>query len=700
MSYSVDLWSSYNKVEKRLESNFKGLKDFIKMIYEYHSTLLSYATNLKKIYDMECSSENESLNLGIKGFKSDLLNQFTSLNEFISSIREDIINPLNILRENILDKIKKNLKETAKTERAYHACNIGLENMKKDFFESIRDIIKYKTKYEITKRQNMEENNFQDYNVIESNEIKITSALKIAKEKEKKYINCIRDTNIMQEEYIEIKKKNLNQFQSLEEELGINIKDSLRKFVIFKISYLRNLQYDLDKKAKLIENINIRKDIFDYIIKNSTNVLPPSKSEYSLYIFDINKNSINFELNQDIEIFNEVKAYITNSFNLKNAKEIMETKNEKWINIENLANRAFSEIGLNFEDKKNILSISKLKRSRRYLLEHLNKIRKNYKLNLGENAFNNIGEILKQNILGIDKENYIDFKSYKFIINLSTLLYKTNFSNDNKNNPRIFLQKILMDFPIWKKNKFWKEMIQYEIIEEMHRQKKFNLINLSKENKQNKIKRIQSIAKSYISTYIYHMISFEVHFNKINEIISFFSEYYFFEKTIKDSFYNILKNYKKDEISEIESNNETCETNEIKNDNNYLIKEENNYLKQNINLNQPQQKIPLDNIVKSMQRQKSEKENNNINNINNININDYDTLENLNINLINKENNIFENDFKENEGKNKKSYNDEYKEEDIKSQIALTENSYDKNDILDITIREKSKLKIVNEDQI
>ena len=244
---------------------------------------------------------------------------------------------MNILRENILDKIKKNLKETAKTERAYHACKIGLENMKKDFFESIRDIIKYKTKYEITKRQNMEENNFQDYNVIESNEIKITSALKIAKEKEKKYINCIRDTNIMQEEYIEIKKKNLNQFQSLEEELGINLKDSLRKFVIFKISYLRNLQYDLDKKAKLIENINIRKDIFDYIIKNSTNVLPPTKSEYSMYILDINKNSINFELNQDIEIFNEVKAYITNSFNLKTAKEIMEAKNEKWINIENLA---------------------------------------------------------------------------------------------------------------------------------------------------------------------------------------------------------------------------------------------------------------------------------------------------------------------------------------------------------------------------
>jgi hypothetical protein len=64
----------------------------------------------------------------------------------------------------------------------------------------------------------------------------------------------------------------------------------------------------------------------------------------------------------------------------------------------------------------------------------------------------------------------------------------------------------------------------------------------------------------------------------------------------------------------------------------------------------------------------------------------------LNINSVN-------NDLDNNE-KNKKSLNDnEYKEEDIKSQIALTENSYDKSEnTLDLTIKEKSKLKIINED--
>ena len=322
MSYSVDLWNSYNKAEKRLELNFKGLKEFIKLISEYHSTLLSYSINLKKIYDIECTSENESLQIGINGFKSDILNQIKSLNEFLSSIKEDIIIPLSLLRDKFLDKIKKNLEETSKMEKGYRNYVLGVEAVKKNFYSSVKEIENYKINYELTKRQNMEENNFQDYNVIESNEIKITTAFKAAKEKEKKYINYLNNTNIMQEEYIEIKKKNLNQFQKIEEDMGINIKDSLRKYVIFKISYLRNLQYDLDKKTKLIENINIRKDILDYIIKNSTNAIPPEKYKYSEYKFNFGKNYINYNLNNDTGIINEVKMYINNSFNMKNAKEI------------------------------------------------------------------------------------------------------------------------------------------------------------------------------------------------------------------------------------------------------------------------------------------------------------------------------------------------------------------------------------------
>jgi hypothetical protein len=173
------------------------------------------------------------------------------------------------------------------------------------------------------------------------------------------------------------------------------------------------------------------------------------------------------------------------------------------------------------------------------------------------------------------------------------------------------------------------------------------------------------------------MISFNISINVINEIISFFSNYYFFEKNTIDFLNNILKNYKKEEIEISQEENSLKEINEL-----IEIKKE------------LLQKQPLDNISKSKQRRldkiKSEELNSNMN-INNLI--EKDNFENLNINLINKDNNKYEND----EIKDKKIYYDEYKEEDIKSQIAITENSYDKNDTLDITIKEKSKLKIINE---
>ena len=90
MSYSVDLWSSYNKIEKRLELNFHGLKEFIILISEYYSVISKFTTNLKKVYDLKCSSSNESLQIGINGFKTDILNQYLALNDYLNSIKDDI----------------------------------------------------------------------------------------------------------------------------------------------------------------------------------------------------------------------------------------------------------------------------------------------------------------------------------------------------------------------------------------------------------------------------------------------------------------------------------------------------------------------------------------------------------------------------------------------------------------------------------
>ena len=720
MSYSVDLWSSYNKVEKRLELNFHGLKEFISIMSEYYSILNTFTLSLKKIYHLKCTTSDESLQNGINGFKTDLLNQVLALTDYLNSIKDDIISPLISLKDKILEKIKNNLKETSSTEKTYKASAQQMDAMKKKFYSSIKEIEQHKIKYELSKNKqiNKDSGEFQDYNVIESNEVKIITAIKTAKDNEKVYISYVDDTNIMQDEYIEVKKRNLNEIQSLEEELGDNIKDCLRKYVIFKISYLRNLQYDIDKKAKIMENIDIRKDIYDFIIKNATNAIPPDKYAYLPYISDVGIKT-NLFLQKDV--INEVKTFINNTFNMKKAKEIMAVKPKNLIKLDNLANSAYSNSSFSNEEQKEVSLCSTLKRSRRYLLDQLNKIRLKSGLNLTETSFNNIGEILKNSLNELEKE--CDYESYRVIIILASSLYKTS---EETNKPRIFLQSYIQNFQIWKKFNFWKNLIQYEINEEMIKQKKYNMFN--KENDQYKLKRIQLIVKSQLNTYLFNMISFDTDTATMYDIITYFKNYYFLDKNIVDLLNNIVKNYtqNKNDISNIQINtvnnndkkkeetmsetmtkNETITTNDNEeNDEVEIIKNCSFNIEGNI-LNNLIQKQPCDNILKAKRRQKQEKSNEQNNqNADNINTN-------LNINLINKDNNDNIDDTKEdtdidknnnyleiNESmKSKKSNNDEYKEEDIVSKIALTEFSIDKNETFDLfSIRENSNLNIINED--
>lgn len=80
-------------------------------------------------------------------------------------------------------------------------------------------------------------------------ELKCQQVLKEAKEAERTYMQNINIANNLMEVYVDIMKKVLNQFQSLEEKLIENIKDALRKYVIYQVALVRNMQYDIEKKA-------------------------------------------------------------------------------------------------------------------------------------------------------------------------------------------------------------------------------------------------------------------------------------------------------------------------------------------------------------------------------------------------------------------------------------------------------------------
>ena len=545
MSYSVDLWNCYNKLENQLESHLKGLKVFIYIFSEYYTSQLNFSNELKRLSDYIKNNPIttfESLNEGISAFQNDLLNQHDYFKEFLTNIKIEIIEPLKLIKDKITKRLNDNLNETNTNEKNYNNLLAKFENAKIKFHKSVKEVEQNKLDIELLKKSK----NSQDKLIeeLKKQEIKALNSLKSAKEKENDYISLINDINNLQEEYIEIKKMNLNELQNMEEEIGLNIKDSLRKYIIYQVSYIRNFQYDMDKKAKIMENINIIKDISNFIYKNTTKEIPPLKYDYIPYLSDINKNKNNLKI--DKEIIDDINNFIENNFTSNKAKEIILLKNKINLDIESITEEIFvSKINIEDFDKIKIEKIKKYckdKKHRREILKNLNNLRRIKGLNINTIAYNNIGKILNLCLNDIFQDNTnIDYFSLVKIISSSSTLYK--ISDDSKE--KIFLNKYIKSHEIWKKYDTWKNAIKYSINEEMHNQKNFNIY--TEEDFNIKKKRINNIVKFQINYYIYNMIIyFEVKKSYINDIISEFKIYYDLSEDIVETFNNIIENKSKD----------------------------------------------------------------------------------------------------------------------------------------------------------
>ena len=543
MHYSVELWTNYNKVYHQFNSHIQGLNDLIGMFSERYKSKKNLAETLKKLSESKnIISTFESLNEGFLGFKGDMFNQFNYLSEFLIGMRDEIIKPLSSAYQNFSKKIENNFSETSSLNEEYQASVEQMDTFKNQFHSSVFSAEQSKLKAEYFKKKlnilNADKNNEQKNKEIKDNYImnikkeenKANNYLKDAKINEKKYISLIHNTNILQDEYIEVKKRNLNEIQELEEELGEIIKDSLRKFIIFQVAYLRNMQYDVDKKAKVLEGINIRNDIQKFINNNKKDTVPPKKFEYIPYISKLNikKEEKGKKIPQNIplEIIKEVNNFISSVFPVERLNEIKFLKIKENVDVEQIVFKIFNEEKLNFVDTQEITKLIIKKRSRRLLLNEI----KNYKIKngnniLSDNSYDTINEIFKESLNLVKQDK--DYETAKIIINLSNDIFR--LIND-ENNEKICLVNDLKAEKTIKSYEFWKELIKYEIFEEMHQQK-ISAVRNKKEEKVN----INGIVLDKLNIYLNLMINFFCKPNCLRQIIEIFNDYYHLdEMKIKD----------------------------------------------------------------------------------------------------------------------------------------------------------------------
>lgn len=503
------------------------------MLKERNNQEKQNGINLKKIHDLNYAvTKLDSLLEGIICFKGDMQNQYNYLSEFYNSIKDEIISPLQTLHEKISGRISFLSYEMKTTERNYNSVLSKVEESKNKFHTSAFDAEIFKLKIESDK----EKKKINHDDIIEE-EKKLQAYLKSAKENEQNYIKTVSQANYFQELYIETKKRIMTEFQDLEEQLGENIKDALRKYVIYQTAYIRNMQYDIERKAKIMEEIDIKKDIRQLIYRNNTNDLPPYKIEVIPFNSDLtnNRNILNQFSKKTVE---NVTSFFSNIFYRESAIENQDYENKVLSEIETMINNIISGKVIPVECLGLLTNYTKNHYNIKLILQTLNKIRQKGKFLLNEESYKNIGNILKEclNFIQLQKNNY--YSNAKLLMNLAGSLYK---QANEPNKPRIFLQEYLQDHIIWNLKNYWKNMIKYFINEEMHNQKNYNIY--STESFEDKEKRIQVLVQSQINSFLYNMFSFNVNPKIIKECIQEFIEYYNLDNTFSDKIQENIQNY-------------------------------------------------------------------------------------------------------------------------------------------------------------
>ena len=591
MNYSVELWNNYNKAQKTLNFHLQGLRDVISLYSDHYKCQQNYALLLKNTY----LSKNqitvfESLYKGFNSFKSDMSNQYKYLSEFLTGLRDEIINPLSSLYKTSLSKLNYNIYEMQSIEKAYRTSVENLENSKNYFHHFAKKAEESKLMAELYKERN--DKNLNE--LIKDEETKMLNNLKLSKDNEKIYVELIDKTNDLQDDYVEIKKRNLNEIQEIEEEIAENIKDSFRKFIIFQVAYLRNMEYDIKNKSLIFENINVKNDINKYINNNKTQITQLYKYEYAPYISEFENKILKEKNIKNIyseNVKNGVKLFISNVFSKEKPNEI--NPNSKYYKseiisneIKQIVNKIFKSENLSKDEKEKINKLILLKKTRRKLLQEIN----NYCLNninsslLNEISYENISNLLKESLKVLQIEK--DYESEKLILNFATSFYQINGTSQKKKQ---FIQNDLIDNKLFNKYEFWKELIKYNIIEEMYNQKKYNLFSDKKEDEEKNKTRIKEIAISKINLHINYMIDFKCKHSFMKQILQEFKEYYDLSDDDTQKIVNKINEYNKggDEQNENKINVKQDKEEDIQNDEdieNLNINEINNTTGENNNL--------------------------------------------------------------------------------------------------------------------
>ena len=508
----------YFKVKKDVLATFALISnELLSSSLKYVETLSLLKKQIKKIIaKVHTKYENPFVIIHyiINGYKK-------NLEEFNSFIKDGIIIGINNYTEDANRKETEYYNNILKIQEEYYS---SIKNEKKAMASYNEEL--FKTEQIV---QNDEINKQKGLDISEFEEMSgIGDAINIldSKNAKKKYLAAVTESNKKCKEFSILIPMNFKEYENYNSKMDLLLKGQIDKFVQ---AFHDKATNDLNVLTKCKDKIEKLNEITKEENINRYKITIPKESEFHPYQLEILKGK---KIDVTIRL---CKFYDRFTFNVvkkmkKTFKEVSPDydikEEEKKVLMIELCNNILANKPIEQKD----LSLLSQKNYRLHFLIYLNFKRAEGKFYLSKRSFVTLGNIMKQLISIIEKEN--DYETLRLCLILSQTFYFENHKGE-----KFYVIRYFDNNPLFKTKEFWDFFIGKSIDQEKEKQKE-NPQTISDKDQERQNKNM--IFTKILST-AHNMIEFGIEKEKINEYIHYFSEKYKIEKDVEDSILLMMK---------------------------------------------------------------------------------------------------------------------------------------------------------------
>ena len=517
--YVQNLWNKVEYLHERYQKQHSHIMNFFEMIAKFRQACLTFSDSIQDILDNNyilAESKNSTMYEAMERFQRLLFKYKDSFKEVVGSIKINSKPIIDSLQDTV-QKEKDLYNSYAKHHASYLSSKASLQKIYKEFYQKSKDC--ENKVYEAKKAKMYPKDLPEQINKMEQTASELLANTAII---EDKYIDIMNETNKLRET------ENLNQKKILTfyYNMDTNFYEKQKLMLGFFISCLQRKENILDISIGDLsikyKNLNVEKDINDFVAKNKTSDKPDDVIKFQPYkvASEISDESI---LNADVtdkskdnkilEVSYEVILLFKKFFKSCRTDLDME-KERKKSKLRLLTYKLFfpgDNVYLEDNEKRELYSLFRENNFRTYFLLILSRQRtKGYKKN--PKLLKDFIEIFKYILDKAEKENNLD-EAINCVI-LSQTYYCEQIGKNGEMAKKYILDDI-RDNKWLSSFEFWEGIIDLMIKKEIEKNERIN----KNKNEIDKKNNNNNIYFSQIFSYTNNMIEFNINKNEILDFV-------------------------------------------------------------------------------------------------------------------------------------------------------------------------------------